>query len=384
MKQIALFGSTGSIGTQTTQIVDEFADMLNIKLLSAHSNKELVLQQIKKYRPDYVFITDKNTFEDLSLLSKELEMELFFGWECLHDVLSSCHIDVAIGAISGFAGILPTLICIEHELTIGLANKETLVAGGDLVAEALKKHTKSRIIPVDSEHSAIFQCLEQDQKIDKILLTASGGPFHRFTKEQLEKVTLQDALKHPNWSMGQKITIDSATLMNKGLEVIEAQRLFDVDYDDIQVLVHPQSIIHSMVQYKDGSILAQLGRADMKVPIQYSIFYPTRMENHFEKFDWSNCLQMTFDLPNLELFPALSLAYRAGRTGKSMPCTMNAANEVAVHSFLRGEIPFLQIIETVESMMEKFRVKEILSLEELLHFDEEVRQKTSEYLRLKK
>lgn len=381
MKQIALFGSTGSIGTQTTQIVDEFADKLKIKILSAHSNKNLVLKQIRTYHPDYVFITDKKTFDTLSSLEKELKIELFFGWDSLSDVLSSCKIDVAIGAISGFAGILPTLICIEQGLTVGLANKETLVAGGDLVAEALRRHPEARIIPVDSEHSAIFQCLEEEQDVDKILLTASGGPFRNFTREQLDHVSLEDALKHPNWSMGQKITIDSATLMNKGLEVIEAQRLFHVDYDNIQVLVHPQSVIHSMVQYRDGSIIAQLGRPDMKVPIQYSIFYPKRMENSFEKFDWSTCSQMTFQAPNLELFPALSLAYRAGRTGKTLPCVMNAANEVAVHSFLRGEISFVQIIPVVEEMMQKFEVKDIESLEELLNFDREVRRKTEEYLR---
>lgn len=381
MKKIAIFGSTGSIGTQTTQVVDAFPEHLDIRILSAHSNRELLLEQIHRYSPSYVFITDKKTFDLLSKEEFEYPVRFFFGWEALADVLKEADIDVAIGAISGFAGILPTLICIEHDLKIGLANKETLVAGGDLVAEALRRHPKSQIIPVDSEHSAIFQCLEEGQEVDKIILTASGGPFHSFTREQLKKVSLKDALKHPNWSMGQKITIDSATLMNKGLEVIEAQRLFGVDYDDIEVVIHPQSIVHSMVQYKDGSILAQLGRADMKLPIQYSLFYPERRANLFERFDWSKGVEMSFKKPDTELFPALTLAYRAGREGRSVPCVMNAANEVAVHSFLREEISFLQIVEIVKEVTEQFVPIQITSLEQLIALDKEVREFTTRYIR---
>ncbi len=380
MKKIALFGSTGSIGTQTTQIIDEFPDLLELTLLTAHSNKVLLLKQIETYAPKYVFITDKVVFDEVSALYKNKNIEIFYGWNSLSDVLNTCPIDVAIGAISGFAGILPTLICIEHGITIGLANKETLVAGGDLVAAALQKKPSSKIIPVDSEHSAIFQCLEDNQKIEKILLTASGGPFHTFTEEQLENVTPSDALKHPNWSMGQKITIDSATLMNKGLEVIEAHWLFDVDYDDIQVVVHPQSVIHSMVQYPDGSVLAQLGKADMRVPIQYSIFYPNRMQNSFERMSFFDCPELSFHSPDTKLFPALSLAYQAGRTGHSMPCVMNAANEIAVHAFLKEQISFLGIVHTVEKMMEHFPVTKISSLEHLLTLDKEVRESTRNYI----
>lgn len=380
MKKIALFGSTGSIGTQTTSVVDEFSDRLELCILSAHSNTTLLLEQIKKYHPQFVFVTNQQSFE---LIQKECEnksVEVLYGWDSLSDVLSSCKIDIAIGAISGFAGILPTLICIEHNLTIGLANKETLVAGGDLVKKALQQHPTARIIPVDSEHSAIFQCLEENQIIDKILLTASGGPFHTFTGEQLKHIKPKDALKHPNWSMGQKITIDSATLMNKGLEVIEAQRLFQVNYDDIQVLVHPQSIVHSMVQYQDGSILAQLGQADMRVPIQYSIFYPKRMKNSFTPFDFGEFLSVTFQKPNTELFPALPLAFEAGRIGKSMPCVLNAANEIAVHAFLKEQIDFLDIVAIVREMMNEFPITEITSLEELFELDTKVRSHTTNYI----
>lgn len=381
LKKIAIFGSTGSIGTQTTQVVDSFSNCLDIRILSAHSNTDLLLEQIRRYRPSYVFITDKKSFSLLSKEEFEHPIRFFFGWNALSDVLKEADIDVAIGAISGFAGILPTLICIEHGLRIGLANKETLVAGGDLVAEALRRHPEAKIIPVDSEHSAIFQCLEEGQEVDKIILTASGGPFHSFTREQLKKVGLKEALKHPNWSMGQKITIDSATLMNKGLEVIEAQRLFGVDYDDIEVVIHPQSIVHSMVQYKDGSILAQLGRADMRLPIQYSIFYPDRQPNFFERFDWSKGIEMNFKKPDIELFPALSLAYDVGRKGRSVPCVMNAANEVAVHSFLKEEISFLQIVEIVEEVTGQFVPTRITSLDQLIALDEEVRAFASAYIR---
>ena len=367
MKKIAILGSTGSIGTQTLEVVREHKKELCVTALAAGRNKERLKEQIKEFHPSLVSLADEK-------LAMELEQELagsgvtvLHGMDGLVAVAGAEESDVVVTAVVGMMGILPTMEAIRRGKDIALANKETLVTAGHLIIPMAKEYGVS-ILPVDSEHSAIFQCLHsaRRQDVDKILLTASGGPFRGKTLADLEKVTLEDALKHPNWSMGRKITIDSSTMVNKGLEVMEAHWLFDVDYDQIEVVVQPQSIIHSMVQFVDGAILAQLGTPDMKVPIEYALFYPERRTLSGGRLDFGTLKSITFEKPDYEVFRGLSLALDAGKAGGTMPTVFNAANERAVAKFLKREIGYLDIIRLIEKCMNAHPVKENPSLEEIL------------------
>lgn len=367
MKKIAILGSTGSIGTQTLEVVREHREELCVTALAAGRNKARLMEQIEEFHPSLVSLADEK-------LALELEKELagsgvtvLSGMEGLVAVAGQDESDVVVTAVVGMMGILPTMEAIKKGKDIALANKETLVTAGHLIIPMAKQYGVS-ILPVDSEHSAIFQCLQGNrrQDVDKILLTASGGPFRGRTLADLSKVTLEDALKHPNWSMGRKITIDSSTMVNKGLEVMEARWLFDVDYDQIEVVVQPQSIIHSMVQFVDGAILAQLGTPDMKVPIEYALFYPERRSLQGDRLDFGALKSITFEKPDYEVFRGLSLALTAGKTGGTMPTVFNAANEKAVAKFLNREIGYMDIIRLIEKCMNAHQAQETPSLEEIL------------------
>lgn len=367
MKKIAILGSTGSIGTQTLEVVREHKDELCVTALAAGHNKEKLKEQIAEFHPSVVSLAD----ETLALeLKKELAgsgVTVLSGMDGLVAVAGAQESDVVVTAVVGMMGILPTMEAIRKGKDIALANKETLVTAGHLIIPMAEQYGVS-ILPVDSEHSAIFQCLHgaRRQDVDKILLTASGGPFRGKTLADLEKVTLEDALRHPNWSMGRKITIDSSTMVNKGLEVMEARWLFDVDYDQIEVVVQPQSIIHSMVQFTDGAILAQLGTPDMKVPIEYALFYPERRSLKGDRLDFSTLQSITFEKPDDTVFRGLALALAAGKAGGTMPTVFNAANEKAVAKFLNKEIGYLDIIRIIEQCMDAHQVKDNPSLEEIL------------------
>ena len=371
MKKIAILGSTGSIGTQTLEVVREHSDELSVTALAAGTNKERLLEQIREFHPSLVSLSD----EKMALeLKRELEgtgVEVLSGMEGLIAVTGMEESDIVVTAVVGMMGILPTMEAIKKGKDIALANKETLVTAGHLIIPMAKEYGVS-ILPVDSEHSAIFQCLHNARKqdVDSILLTASGGPFRGKSLEDLSKVTLEDALRHPNWSMGQKITIDSSTMVNKGLEVMEARWLFDVDYSRIQVVVQPQSIIHSMVQFVDGAILAQLGTPDMKVPIEYALFYPERRSLAGERLDFGTLKSITFEKPDYNVFRGLALALEAGKAGGTMPTVFNAANEKAVAKFLRKEIGYLDIIRLIEKCMDAHQVKATPSLEEILETEQ--------------
>ena len=371
MKKIAILGSTGSIGTQTLEVVREHSDELSVTALAAGTNKERLLEQIREFHPSLVSLSD----EKMALeLKRELEgtgVEVLSGMEGLIAVAGMEESDIVVTAVVGMMGILPTMEAIKKGKDIALANKETLVTAGHLIIPMAKEYGVS-ILPVDSEHSAIFQCLHNARKqdVDSILLTASGGPFRGKSLEDLSKVTLEDALRHPNWSMGQKITIDSSTMVNKGLEVMEARWLFDVDYSRIQVVVQPQSIIHSMVQFVDGAILAQLGTPDMKVPIEYALFYPERRSLAGERLDFGTLKSITFEKPDYNVFRGLALALEAGKAGGTMPTVFNAANEKSVAKFLRKEIGYLDIIRLIEKCMDAHQVKATPSLEEILETEQ--------------
>ena len=371
MKKIAILGSTGSIGTQTLEVVREHSDELSVTALAAGTNKERLLEQIREFHPSLVSLSD----EKMALeLKRELEgtgVEVLSGMEGLIAVAGMEESDIVVTAVVGMMGILPTMEAIKKGKDIALANKETLVTAGHLIIPMAKEYGVS-ILPVDSEHSAIFQCLHNARKqdVDSILLTASGGPFRGKSLEDLSKVTLEDALRHPNWSMGQKMTIDSSTMVNKGLEVMEARWLFDVDYSRIQVVVQPQSIIHSMVQFVDGAILAQLGTPDMKVPIEYALFYPERRSLAGERLDFGTLKSITFEKPDYNVFRGLALALEAGKAGGTMPTVFNAANEKAVAKFLRKEIGYLDIIRLIEKCMDAHQVKATPSLEEILETEQ--------------
>lgn len=367
MKKIAILGSTGSIGTQTLEVVREHKDELCVTALAAGHNKEKLKEQIAEFHPSVVSLAD----ETLALeLKKELAgsgVTVLSGMDGLVAVAGAQESDVVVTAVVGMMGILPTMEAIRKGKDIALANKETLVTAGHLIIPMAEQYGVS-ILPVDSEHSAIFQCLHgaRRQDVDKILLTASGGPFRGKTLADLEKVTLEDALRHPNWSMGRKITVDSSTMVNKGLEVMEARWLFDVDYDQIEVVVQPQSIIHSMVQFTDGAILAQLGTPDMKVPIEYALFYPERRSLKGDRLDFGTLQSITFEKPDDTVFRGLALALAAGKAGGTMPTVFNAANEKAVAKFLNKEIGYLDIIRIIEQCMDAHQVKDNPSLEEIL------------------
>ena len=351
-KQLAILGSTGSIGTQTLDVVAEYPDLFEVYTLTANNNVELLIEQAKRFNPDSVVIANEAHYPRLKEALKEYPIKVYAGDEAIAQIVEAAPIDIVVTAMVGYAGLRPTIRAIEAHKTIALANKETLVVAGDLIKQlALEYHAP--IIPVDSEHSAIFQCLigEWDNPIDKIILTASGGPFRELTAEQMKHVTKNDALKHPKWNMGHKITIDSATLMNKGFEMIEAKWLFDVDPKDIEIAVHPQSIVHSMVQFKDGTVKAQLGVQDMRLPIRYALSYPARLESPNSKLTLEQYAHLTFERPDLERFPMLRYAFDAVAEGGNMPCIMNAANEIAVAAFLHDAIDYPSIARIVAETM---------------------------------
>jgi 1-deoxy-D-xylulose-5-phosphate reductoisomerase len=373
-KKISILGSTGSIGRQTLQVVDMFPGEFEVVGLSAGSNLDLLVEQVHKYKPAVVSIMDQTRFLELRQALSGLRLEILCGEEGLTRVASYPTADVLVTAVSGSIGLTPTLEAIRQGKVIALANKETLVAAGSLVMAEARKFG-AQIIPVDSEHSAIFQCLEQEGKaVSRLLVTASGGPFRGKKRQDLSGVSKEVALRHPNWAMGAKITIDSATLMNKGLEVIEARWLFDLDWDKISVLVHPQSIVHSMVEYQDGSILAHLGQPDMRIPIQYALTYPNRRGNSLEKLNLVG-KTLTFEEPDLESFPALALAFEAGRRGGTLPAVMNAANETAVQLFLADKLDFLTITHLVEKVMASHELINNPDLEQILQADAWAREK---------
>lgn len=357
MYNVAVLGSTGSIGTQTLEVVDANRDSCNITLLSAYNNDILLERQIEKYKPRLAVLADKTAAERLAKRYKG-PTRLYSGEEGLLEALEQDKTSqTVLIAMVGFSGVRPTLAAIKAGKRIALANKETLVAAGEIVTAAAKQH-KVEIIPVDSEHSAIFQCLqgEKRQNINKLIITASGGPFRGYTSEQLKNVTVAECLKHPNWSMGQKITVDSATLINKGLEIIEARWLFDMPYDKIEAVIHPQSIIHSMVEYIDGSIIAQAGLPDIRLPIQYALFYPERIKANFPRLVFSQSINLSFIPLDIKTFSALDLAYKAGNTGGTMPAVFNAANETAVAAFLVKKISFTDIVDLVAECVKSHRV----------------------------
>lgn len=374
MKRIAILGSTGSIGVQTLNVIRRHPDDFAVEVLTAGSNADLLIAQALEFDPNMVVIADKEKYLQVKEALASTDVKVFAGQESVCDAMETESIDIVVGAIVGFAGLRPTVRAIEKGKTIALANKETMVVAGEIVTQKALKH-HAPILPVDSEHSAIFQCLENNE-IDKILLTASGGPFFGKTRAELEHVTLDQALKHPNWKMGRKVTIDSASLMNKGLEVIEAKWLFDVDVEKIEVWVHPQSVVHSMVQFVDGSIKAQIGTATMETPIQYALTFPARKESHLPRFNFLDHPQLTFHKPDTDTFRCLNLAYEAIRKGGNMPCIMNAANEVAVQLFIDGKIGFLQIADVVEKAMETATYIANPSLEDLFATDETIRRTT--------
>lgn len=373
MKKIAILGSTGSIGTQTLNVVRRHGDLFAVEVLCAGSNAELLVAQALEFNPNAVVIADESKYEQVRKALAATDIKVFAGEAAIEDLMTMESIDIVVAAIVGFAGLRPTLKALECGKPVALANKETMVVAGSIVTAAAMRH-KVPILPVDSEHSAIFQCLVGEcSPVDKILLTASGGPFRGYSRERLASVTVEQALHHPNWSMGRKVTVDSATLMNKGLEVIEARWLFGVDANDIEVVVHPQSVVHSMVQFSDGSIKAQLGVPTMETPIQYALTFPERVESHLPRLDFADYPSLTFEKPDRSAFRCLDLAYRAIAQGGNMPCVMNAANEVAVQRFLGGEIGFLDIADVVEHAMQTASFVADPSLADLLATDAEIR-----------
>lgn len=373
-KRIAIFGSTGSIGTQALEVIAANTDKFTVEVLTAHTNDELLVQQALQFEPNIVVIGDEKKYQRVKDALSKTHVKVFAGEEALEEVAAMDIYDVMLAAIVGFAGLKPTLNAIEAGKTIALANKETLVVAGDIVMRKSAEN-KAPVIPVDSEHSAIFQCLvgESRNPIEKIILTASGGPFLGKKPNFLVNVKRDHALQHPNWSMGAKITIDSATLMNKGLEMIEAKWLFNLHPDQVQVIIHPQSIIHSMVQFQDGSIKAQMGLPDMKLPIQYALGFPERLPNAFPRYDFKKPNTLTFEEPDTRTFRNLALATEALQKGGNMPCILNAANEIAVFAFLRNRIGFLDITEMVERTMHKIGFIQEPTLDEYFDSDGEAR-----------
>jgi len=353
-KRIAILGSTGSIGTQTLEVIEEHSDKFEVEVLTAHSNADLLIQQAIQFKPNAVVIVDETHYKKVSEALWQYDIKTYAGVEALAQVVEMETIDIVLTALVGYVGLLPTINAIKAKKTIALANKETLVVAGELITK-LARENQVAILPVDSEHSAIFQCLvgEFQNKIEKIYLTASGGPFRGKTRNELGNITKEQALKHPNWDMGAKITIDSATLMNKGLEVIEAKWLFNLQPHQIDVIVHPQSIVHSLVQFEDGSMKAQLGLPDMKHPIQYALSFPQRIFSKSARFNFMDYPQLTFEQPDTDTFLNLKLAYQALEKGGNLACILNAANEIAVDAFLKDKITFLQIATINQECMEK-------------------------------
>ena len=373
-KNIAILGSTGSIGTQALEVIEENPDLFKAVVLTAQTNADLLISQAIKFKPDFVVIGDVTKFSLVKSSLESYNISVLSGEEALCEVVSAPDIDIVLTALVGSAGLKPTLAAIAAGKDIALANKETLVVAGELVTAMAKKYN-IKILPVDSEHSAIFQCLvgEADNAIEKIYITASGGPFRGRNVEYLSTVTKAQALKHPNWVMGAKITIDSATLMNKGLEVIEAKWLFDLDISQIDVIVHPQSIIHSIVQFQDGSMKAQMGLPDMKLPIQYAFAHPARLKNNFPRFNFIDYPELTFEKADTVTFRNLAFAFEALKVGGNMPCVVNAANEIAVAEFLNNRLGFLQMSDVIENCMSKISFLNNPNLDDYLETDKETR-----------
>lgn len=380
-KGIAVLGSTGSIGTQTLDVVRAFPDRFDIVVLTCGSNATLLVEQALEFLPQAVVVIDEAQFEFVKVKLSHTAIAVYSGMQALEEVVQFEKIDVVLNAIVGAAGLRPTIKAIENGKDIALANKETLVVAGELVMGLASQH-QVQMLPVDSEHSAIFQCLagEETNQIEKIYITASGGPFRGKDRSFLASVTKEHALKHPNWVMGAKITIDSASLMNKGLEVIEAKWLFDLEVDQVDVIVHPQSIVHSLVQFQDGSIKAQLGVPDMKLPIQYALSYPHRLENNFERFNFLDYPQLTFEKPDLHTFRNLALAYDSLRKGGNRPCVLNAANEIVVDAFLKDKISFLGMSDVIETVLEKVNYLARPSLDDYIECDYAARRIAEEII----
>ena len=376
MKKIAILGSTGSIGTQTLEVVRNNKD-LQVTALSAGGNIDLLEQQIREFQPKIAAVWQEEKAAELKIRTKDLNVKIYSGMDGLLETATEPESQILVTAVVGMIGIRPTIAAIKAGKDIALANKETLVTAGHIIIP-LAEEKKVRLLPVDSENSAVFQCLglEKGNKISRLLLTASGGPFRGMTRAQMKNIQVEDALKHPNWEMGQKITIDSSTMVNKGLEVMEAKWLFHVPIDQVEVVVQPQSVIHSMVEFEDGAVMAQLGTPDMKLPIQYALYYPERRYLPGERLNFSMLKELRFEEPDFENFPGLSMAYQAGRIGGSLPTVYNAANELAVSKFLHGKINYLDITEIIRMSMEQHKVKEQPSVEEILSAE----QATYEYI----
>lgn len=378
-RQLAILGSTGSIGTQALEVVSEHSDLFEVYALTANNQVDLLINQARKYMPEAVVIANERKYPELKEALEDLPIKVWAGADAIAQMVQSEPIDMVLTAMVGYSGLRPTISAIKAGKAIALANKETLVVAGELIMKLAAEH-KVPILPVDSEHSAIFQCLTgaYDNPIEKILLTASGGPFRRKTLEELATVTKAQALRHPNWTMGAKITIDSASMMNKGFEMIEAKWLFDVTPDQVQVVVHPQSVIHSMVQFEDGAVIAQLGIPDMKLPIAYAFSFPTRMRSMAPRLDFNQYSTLTFEEPDMERFRNLAFAFEAARQGGNMPCILNAANEVVVAAFLQDRIGFLQMSDVIERTMRKASFIVNPSYEDYVATDTEARRLAAE------
>lgn len=381
-KQIAILGSTGSIGSQALQVIAEHPDLYEVYALTANNKVEQLIAQARKFCPEAVVIANESKYAILKEALADLPIKIYAGAEALCQIVESGPIDIVLSAMVGSAGLKPTMKAICAGKAIALANKETLVVAGELINELAQQY-RTPILPVDSEHSAIFQCLagEMGNPIEKIILTASGGPFRCSTLEQLRTVKKEQALKHPNWEMGAKITIDSASMMNKGFEVIEAKWLFGVKPEQIEVVVHPQSVIHSMVQFEDGAVKAQLGMPDMRLPIQYAFSYPDRVHSSFERLDFTKCANLTFEQPDITRFRNLALAYEAMNRGGNMPCIVNAANEVVVAAFLRDEISFLGMSDVIEKVMSRVSFVKTPMFDDYMATDSETRRIAREMIR---
>ena len=384
-KRIAILGSTGSIGKQALEVIEQNPERFEVEVLTANNNVDLLIAQAKKFQPNVVVIANPEKYEYVSGALKNEDIKVFAGSDALNQVVQMDTVDMVLTAMVGYSGLLPTYNAIKAKKSIALANKETLVVAGEIITKAAIEN-QVEILPVDSEHSAIFQCLagEFRNPIEKILLTCSGGPFRGKSMEELQQVTVDNALNHPNWEMGAKITIDSATLMNKGFEMIEARWLFGVPPSKIEVVIHPQSIIHSLVQFEDGSIKAQLGLPDMKLPIQYALGFPQRIKNNFQRFSFASYPTLTFEQPNTKIFRNLALAFEAINKGGNMPCVLNAANEIVVDAFLNRKISFLQMPEIIEKAMEKANWIEKPGLDDLIQTNSETRHITKLLIENKK
>lgn len=375
-RRIAVLGSTGSMGTQALEVIALHPELLQLEIIAANSSADILIQQAKQYHPNIVVVVQEEAYRKVKEALADEEVKVFCGEESLCDVCEMDCVDIVLSCIVGIAGLKPAFRTVSCGTPLAIANKETLVVAGELIMRTAKEHN-APVIPVDSEHSAIFQCLagEHFNPVEKLIITASGGAFRTFTPEQLEKVTLKDALKHPNWSMGPKVTIDSASLMNKGLEVIEAKWLFGMPLEKIDVLVHPQSVIHSMVQFEDGSVKAQLGIPDMRLPIQYALTFPLRLPLPYPRLDFTQYGQFTFEKPNREMFPCLDMAYKASAAGGGMPCVMNAANEAAVKMFMEEKIKFTDIPRIIEHALATAPSVKPQTIEEYITLDAETKQR---------